>query len=251
MIQDSAMLLQRTLFLSFSWLSGIPLYIHHIFIHSSGDGHSGFVSIVAVVNSTAVNFGVHVSFHISVKSVFLASSLLSRVGMNFTNFQSPSGKGSKEVGHPSLQVWFFSLRENVQTQGCPRPSIWWARSAWLPSTCHFMWALCPQVRRGPLPGPGLERRISWHSSWMSQCSLPAKRALLSWTQSLVSSASAMSWLDLENSDTASHTQLVYTRPRSPGQGERGGKDWTLLLYLFTPISSSYLSRRLGICVSIL
>ena len=58
---------------AFSWLSSIPLYIHHIFIHLSGDGHSGCVSILAVVNSTAVNFGVHVSFQICVKSIFLAS----------------------------------------------------------------------------------------------------------------------------------------------------------------------------------
>ena len=164
--------------------------------------------------------------------------------MNFTNFHSPLGKGSKEVGHPFLQVWFFTLRENVQTQGCPQPSTWWARSAWLSSTCHFMWALCPQVRRGPLPGPGLESRVSWHSSWMSQCSLPAKCELLSWTHSLVSSTSVMSWLVLENSDTAS---TKCTHGRGPQSGERGGEDWTLLLCLFTPISSSCL----GICVFIL
>ena len=143
--------------------------------------------------------------------------------MNFTNFHSPLGKGSKEVGHPFLQVWFFTLRENVQTQGCPQPSTWWARSAWLSSTCHFMWALCPQVRRGPLPGPGLESRVSWHSSWMSQCSLPAKRELLSWTHSSVSSTSVMSWLDLENSDTASHTHLVHTRTGSPEWGAGRGR----------------------------
>ena len=69
---------QMAKFRSFSWLSSIPLYIHPIllyifFIHSSGDGHSGCFSILAVVNSTAVNFGVHISLQISVKSAFLPS----------------------------------------------------------------------------------------------------------------------------------------------------------------------------------
>ena len=67
-------LLQMAKFCSFSRLSRIPLYTHHIFfIHSSGDGYSSRFSILAVANGTAVNFGVHVSFQISVKSVFLAS----------------------------------------------------------------------------------------------------------------------------------------------------------------------------------
>ena len=39
------------------------MYIHHFFfIHSSVDGHFGCLPVWAVVNSTAMNTGVHVSF---------------------------------------------------------------------------------------------------------------------------------------------------------------------------------------------
>ena len=46
--------------LFFLWLSNIPLY--HIFIHSSVDGRLGDFHVLAIVNSAAVNAGVHVSF---------------------------------------------------------------------------------------------------------------------------------------------------------------------------------------------
>ena len=41
----------------------IYIYIHHIFfIHSSVDGHLGCSLVLAIVNSAAVNIGVHISF---------------------------------------------------------------------------------------------------------------------------------------------------------------------------------------------
>ena len=52
----------------FLWLSNNSIVcIYHIFfIHSSVDGHSGCFHVLTVVNSVAMNFGVHISFQIRV-----------------------------------------------------------------------------------------------------------------------------------------------------------------------------------------
>ena len=51
---------------------------HIFFIHSSVDGHLGCLHVLAIVNSAAVNIGVHVSFLIR---VFVFSGYMSRSGL--------------------------------------------------------------------------------------------------------------------------------------------------------------------------
>ena len=47
---------------------------HNFFIHSSVDGHLGCFYILAIVNSAAMNIGVHVSFSILVSSGYMPRS---------------------------------------------------------------------------------------------------------------------------------------------------------------------------------
>ena len=48
--------------------------MYHIFIHSSVDGHLGFFHVLAIVNSTAMNIGMHTSFRIMFFSGYMPRS---------------------------------------------------------------------------------------------------------------------------------------------------------------------------------
>ena len=48
--------------------------MHHFFIHSSVDGHIGKFHGLAVVNSAAMNIGIHVYFSILLSSGYMLNS---------------------------------------------------------------------------------------------------------------------------------------------------------------------------------
>ena len=57
------MFLQMALFCSYTCLSGIPLYVFHIFfIYSYVSGHLGSLHILAIIYSAPANIRMHVSF---------------------------------------------------------------------------------------------------------------------------------------------------------------------------------------------
>ena len=48
--------------------------MYHNFIHSSVDGHLGSFHVLAIVNSAAMNNGIHMSFSVLVSSGYMPKS---------------------------------------------------------------------------------------------------------------------------------------------------------------------------------
>ena len=64
------------------------MFLYHSFhVHSSADGHLSCLYVMAIVNSSAVNIGVHVSLSILVSSVCMPSSgIAGSYGSSISNF---------------------------------------------------------------------------------------------------------------------------------------------------------------------
>ena len=56
------------------FLSNLAYMYHILFLHSLSDGHLGCVHVLAIVNSAAMNIGVHVSFEIMFFSRYMPRS---------------------------------------------------------------------------------------------------------------------------------------------------------------------------------
>ena len=87
---------------------------HKFFIHSSVDGHLGCFHILAIVNSAAVNNGIHVCFSILVSSRYIPRSGIagSYGGLNPSFFQRISIPSS--IVQPALLMMYSAYKLNKQ-----------------------------------------------------------------------------------------------------------------------------------------
>ena len=75
-----------TISLSIHLLMGIYMY-HNLLIHSSANRHLGCFHVLVIVNSAAVNTGVHVSLSILVSLVYMPSSgIVGSCGSSVSSF---------------------------------------------------------------------------------------------------------------------------------------------------------------------
>ena len=99
------------LFHSFEWLNSIPFYMYHIFfIHSPVHEHLGCFQVLAIVNSVAVNMGVHVSFELELSSdVYPGVGFLDHTVTLFLLFEEPPSRST--VAAPIYLLYILTSRE--------------------------------------------------------------------------------------------------------------------------------------------
>ena len=110
---------------------------HGFLIHSSADGHLGCSHVLAIINSAAMNIGVHVSLSILVFSVCMPSSGIAGSYLfwdpEFPNEFSISLSNS--VKKPVVRTPWTAAYQAPPSMGFSRQE-YWSRVP-LPSPCNF------------------------------------------------------------------------------------------------------------------
>ena len=130
---------------------------HSFLIHSSADGHLGCFHVLAIINSAAMNIGLHVSLSILVSSVHMPRSGIAGSSVQFSSVAQPC---------PTLCDWPHESQHVRPPCPSPTPGVhsdscpWslWCHPAISSSVVPF--SSCPQS----LPVPGsfpLSQLFAW------------------------------------------------------------------------------------------